>query len=83
MSTSIVIKNADWVVAYDGNTQGHKYIRNGDVAFSGDSIDYVGKNFEGESGLEISGKQGLLRGSCQQAHVDDPALRIHLGDPRG
>jgi cytosine/adenosine deaminase-related metal-dependent hydrolase len=69
MSTSIVIKNADWVVAYDGNTQGHKYIRNGDVAFSGDSIDYVGKNFEGESGLEISGKGCLVMPGLLDLHL--------------
>jgi len=69
MSTSIVIKNADWVVAYDEITQGHKYIRNGDIAFSGDSIDYVGKNFEGETGLEVSGEGCLVMPGLLDLHL--------------
>lgn len=39
------IKNADWVVAWDAEQQSHRYLRNADVVFDGDTIVFVGNNY--------------------------------------
>lgn len=54
-----VIKNADWIVAYDDKTGKHKYLRNGDVAFTGDRIEHVGGTHAGEAGTTVDGR-GLM-----------------------
>jgi len=54
-----LIRNCDWIVAFDKDKGGHSYIRNGDVAFSGDSITYVGKSYTGEAARSIDGR-GLM-----------------------
>lgn len=59
MSTTTVIKNADWVVAYDDKTQAHKYLKGGDVAFCGDNVAYVGPHYEGPSDAVVDAR-GLL-----------------------
>ena len=54
-----VIRNADWMVAYDDKAGGHRYLRDGDVAFAGDKIASVGGTYAGEAGTIIDGR-GLL-----------------------
>ena len=44
-----LIRNCDWIVAYDPDKDGHCYIRGGDIAWSGDSITFVGKDYTGEA----------------------------------
>jgi len=53
------IRNASWVVAWDGAAAEHRYLQDGDVVFSGDSIDFVGKNHTGPVDTEVNGK-GLV-----------------------
>jgi 5-methylthioadenosine/S-adenosylhomocysteine deaminase len=52
-----LIKNASWVVAYDGER--HSYLNDIDVAFENDRIVHVGPGFAGEAGTTIDGR-GLL-----------------------
>ena len=59
MTGTTVIKNADWVVGWDATTGGHKYIRNGDVVFSGEGITFVGKNYSADADTTIDGR-GLM-----------------------
>ena len=54
-----VIRNADWVVAWDGQAGGHSYLRNGDVAFNGDRFTHVGGPYGGAAEEEIAGA-GLM-----------------------
>lgn len=58
MSTTL-IKNADWIVAWDAASKRHGYRRNGDVAFTDDSIVHAGPEFRGTADTVIDGK-GLL-----------------------
>ena len=104
MAGTTLIRNADWIVAYDATTGGHAYLRHTDVAFSGDAIVHVGKDYPGEAERVIDGRdlmvlpgtldlhlhaymemhgKGVLRGPRHQAHVDDPALRVHVAPPGG
>ena len=59
MTGTTVIKNADWVVGWDATTGSHEYIRNGDVAFSGEGITFVGKNYSADADTTIDGR-GLM-----------------------
>ena len=42
MSGATKIENASWVIAWDGEAEGHVYLRDADVVFTGAEIDYVG-----------------------------------------
>jgi len=54
MVETTVISNADWVVGFDG--KGHRLIRNGTVAFQGNTITYVGDNYQGPVDTRIDGQ---------------------------
>ncbi len=51
MARTTVISNADWVVGFDGH--GHRLIRNGTVAFSGNAISFVGTDYQGPADTVI------------------------------
>jgi hypothetical protein len=40
--TTTLIKNADWIVAWNSTTSRHEYLGNADLAFDGDRIVHVG-----------------------------------------
>ena len=44
-----LIKNADWVIAWDETAQRQVYRRGIDLAFTGDRISFLGKNFAGHA----------------------------------
>ena len=69
MKATTVIKNADWIVAYDEQRPGHKYIRNGDVAFADDRLTYVGKNYEGQADEIINGSDLLVMPGLLDLHL--------------
>ena len=49
MSTT-VIRNADWVIAWDEAAGRHTYRRNIDVAFADERITFVGRDYGGAGG---------------------------------
>lgn len=53
--TTTVIRNADWIVAWDGSTESHVYQRDGDLAFKDDHIIQVGGRHSGPAEVEIEG----------------------------
>ena len=57
--TATVIRNAEWVVGWDSQSNSHVYLRDTDLAFVGKMITYVGKSYQGPSDLQIDGK-GLM-----------------------
>lgn len=63
MPQTTVVRNADWIVAWDGaagaDAGRHCYRRNGDVAFTDDAVVQVGGSFEGHADREIDGA-GLM-----------------------
>ncbi|MDP6563368.1 MAG: amidohydrolase family protein [Alphaproteobacteria bacterium] len=56
MSKTTLIKNASWVAAWDEATDRHVYLRDGDVAFTGDSIDFVGAGYDGAADTTVDGR---------------------------
>ena len=58
--TTTVIRNADWVVAWDEAASGHVYRRHLDIAFSGSTIVFVGRNYGGVADEVVDGKDRLV-----------------------
>jgi len=59
MTTTTVIKNAEWVIGWDAEAKKHVYVRNADVTFTGNTISFVGRSYQGPRDLEIDGS-GLM-----------------------
>ena len=56
MSRTVWIRNASWVAAWDAARQGHVYLRDADLVFTGNSIDFVGKGWSGEADETVDGR---------------------------
>ena len=69
MAETIVIKNADWIVSYDREKDAHAYLRKADVAFSKDTIVYVGKNYDGEAEEIIDGEDLMVLPGTLDLHL--------------
>ena len=69
MANTTVIKNADWVVAWDSGTGKHKYIANGDISFTDNEIDYVGTNYSGEADTTIDGSDLMVLPGTMSLHA--------------
>jgi cytosine/adenosine deaminase-related metal-dependent hydrolase len=69
MSNTTLIKNADWVVGWDSGTGKHKYIKNGDVTFSGNQIDFVGSDYSGEADETIDGTDLMVLPGTTTLHA--------------
>jgi 5-methylthioadenosine/S-adenosylhomocysteine deaminase len=73
-----LIKQADWAIAWQPEPGRHVYMRNVDVAFDGNSISYVGKNYAGAAGTVIDGKQRMVMPGLVNLHSHpehEPAYR--------
>lgn len=57
--TTTVIRNADWVVAWDADAARHVYRQGIDVAFTDDRLIHVGPSFAGEAQESVDGR-GLM-----------------------
>jgi len=58
--TTTVIRNADWVIAWDETAERHVYRRGVDVVFADDRISFVGRNWPGAADQVIDGKDRLV-----------------------
>jgi cytosine/adenosine deaminase-related metal-dependent hydrolase len=67
--TTTVVRNADWVIAYDPQRRGHVYLRDADVAFSGDSITFVGRNYKGAADRTIAGTDVMVMPGLLDLHL--------------
>ena len=58
--TTTVIRDADWVVAWDETAGRHVYRRGTDIAFADNTITFVGRNYPGAAERVIDGKDSLV-----------------------
>ncbi|HEY1932848.1 MAG TPA: amidohydrolase family protein [Acetobacteraceae bacterium] len=58
--TTTVIRNAAWIVAWDGHAGRHVYLRDADLAFSDKVISFVGRNYADEADETIDGRALML-----------------------
>jgi len=60
MATTTLIRNAAWIVAWDAAAGHHAYLRDADLAFSGNTITFVGKGYAGAADETIDGRAVML-----------------------
>jgi cytosine/adenosine deaminase-related metal-dependent hydrolase len=58
--SAIVIRNADWAIAWDEAAGHHAYRRDVDIAFADDRIAFVGRNYAGPADRVIDGRDRLV-----------------------
>jgi 5-methylthioadenosine/S-adenosylhomocysteine deaminase len=63
-----VIKNAEWIVAYDEAAQSHVYLRNQDVAFDGSRLIQVGGAYTGPAKHVIAGAGRMVMPGLVNIH---------------
>src|SRR6185437_9310453 len=60
MRATTCIRNAACVVAWDATSRCHAYLMGGDVAFSGDTISFVGRHYDGAVDETIDGSDLMV-----------------------
>src|SRR5271169_5749789 len=58
--TATLIKNTDWVIAWDEGASRQVYRRGVDIAFTDDRIDFVGRDYTGPVDRVIDGRDRLV-----------------------
>jgi cytosine/adenosine deaminase-related metal-dependent hydrolase len=66
--STTVIRNASWIVAYDAASRGHRYLTDGDVAFTGDRVAQVGGRFAGAADSELDGRGRMVMPGLVNIH---------------
>src|SRR5579871_1314084 len=58
--TTTCIRNAACIVAWDATNASHAYLMGGDVAFTGDTLTYVGRRYDGTVDVTIDGNNLMV-----------------------
>jgi cytosine/adenosine deaminase-related metal-dependent hydrolase len=69
MNTTTVIRNASWIVAWNKERQAHGYLRDADVAFCGDTLVFVGKEYAGQADTTIDGRGKMIMPGLVNIHA--------------
>jgi 5-methylthioadenosine/S-adenosylhomocysteine deaminase len=77
--TTTVIKNADWVVAWDEGAERHIYRRGIDVAFSDATIVFIGRDYPGAAERMIDGKDRLVLPGLIDIHAHPQHEPLYRG----
>lgn len=68
MTQTILIRNASWVVAWDSDSLRHVYLRDADVAFHGNAITHVGRDYAGHADETIDGRDLMVMPGLVDIH---------------
>ncbi len=79
MTAATVIRNADWIVAWNEAKSTHVYLRDGDVAFAGSEIVSVGGRYEGEVATEIDGRRLMVMPGLVNIHTHPTSEPLRKG----
>ena len=74
-----VIRNADWVIAWDEAAARHVYRRNIDIAFTGPTIVFVGPNYSGTADRVIDGTDRLVLPGLIDIHAHPEREPLYRG----
>jgi 5-methylthioadenosine/S-adenosylhomocysteine deaminase len=77
--TTTVIKNADWVVAWDEGAERHIYRRGIDIAFSDATIVFIGRDYPGAAERMIDGKDRLVLPGLIDIHAHPQHEPLYRG----
>ncbi len=78
-TATTVIRNAAWVVAWDKATSAHVYLRDADVAFTGDQITFVSKGYVGPADREIDGRARMVMPGLVNIHTHPTSEPLRKG----
>jgi 5-methylthioadenosine/S-adenosylhomocysteine deaminase len=73
-----VIKNADWAIAWQAQPGRHVYMRGVDIAFDGNTITHVGKDYAGPADKVVDGAKRMVMPGLVNLHSHpehEPAYR--------
>jgi len=68
MAQTTCIRNAAWIIAWDAAAGQHIYLRDADLAFRGNTIVHVGKNYQGAADITIDGRGLMLMPGLVDIH---------------
>jgi len=68
-------KGVDWIVAWDAARESHTYLRGGDLAFEGNTISFIGREYTGDADTVIDGSGLCLMPGLVDIHAH-PATEI-------
>jgi cytosine/adenosine deaminase-related metal-dependent hydrolase len=77
--TTTVIRNADWVIAWDETARHHLFRRDIDIAFVDDLISFVGRNYSAPADRVIDGKDRLILPGLIDIHSHPEHERLFRG----
>ena len=69
------LKSVDWIVAWDAARESHTYLRGGDLAFDGNTISFIGREYTGDADTVIDGAGLCLMPGLVDIHAH-PATEI-------
>ena len=87
MTITTCIRHADWVVRWNVDKNRHEYVRQADVVFRGNAIEFVGRQFTGEADAEIDGCRLMVMPGLVNIHshpTNQPitrAIREEIASP--
>jgi cytosine/adenosine deaminase-related metal-dependent hydrolase len=68
MPTTTCIRNAACIVAWDATNHCHAYLMGGDVAFTDDSLTFVGRHYDGAANTTIDGTDLMVMPGLVNLH---------------
>ncbi len=69
MTGTTVIRNADWLVAWDQATGSHVYRRHADIAFADGKVSFIGAGYDGPADDEIDGRDRMVMPGLINIHT--------------
>jgi len=79
VSDTTVIRNASWVIAWEGRTGRHVYLRDADVVFSGDRITHVGRASGAAADRVVDGRDRLVLPGLVNIHSHPSSEPLNKG----
>lgn len=79
MTTTVWIRNADWVVGWDASAQRHAYLQGADVVFAGNALTFVGKGYQGPADETVDGRRLLVMPGLVDVHAHPMLEAIYRG----
>ncbi|MCP3910985.1 MAG: amidohydrolase family protein [Actinomycetia bacterium] len=79
MESTGVIRQAAWVIAWDEASDRHVYLRDADVAFSGEGLLQVGGSYEGPVDEEIDGRDLMVMPGLVNIHSHPTSEPMNKG----
>jgi cytosine/adenosine deaminase-related metal-dependent hydrolase len=79
MTSTTCIRNAACIVAWDAANRCHAYLMGGDVAFTGDTLRFVGPHYDGAADVTIDGADLMVMPGLIDLHAHPSTEPFYRG----